>query len=67
MGQVQDQGNCASAYAFATVGAVQSAMSIMFNQTVQLYSVQQVVSCSQAYGNDGCDDGFSAYVYDYLS
>jgi hypothetical protein len=41
-------------------------MSIKYDKQVELYSVQQVTSCSQAYGNDCCNGGNPAWVYNYL-
>jgi len=39
VGAVQNQNRCGDCYAFAGTGAVQSAMSIKYDQTVELYSV----------------------------
>ena len=41
-------------------------MAITYKQEVQLYSVEQVTECSQAYGNDGCNGGQVYFVWDYL-
>jgi len=52
-----DQGGiCVSSWAFATVGVIESALAIQFNQPVQALSVQQVVNCEpDAYGCNGGD------------
>jgi hypothetical protein len=41
-------------------------MAITYKEAVQLYSVEQVTECSQAYGNDGCNGGQVYFVWDYL-
>lgn len=52
---VQDQGSCGSSWAFAVIGAIESAYAIKTGQTTRL-SKQQIVDCSQA--NQGCTGGF---------
>ena len=66
VGAVQNQRQCGDCYAFSSTGAVQSAMSITYDKQVELYSVQQVTSCSNAYGNNGCNGGTAPNCFDYL-
>ena len=62
---VRNQGHCASCYAFATVGAIEGRINLNYNILVDL-SEQQVVSCSQNYGNIGCSDGLSYNSFQYI-
>ncbi|XP_074596137.1 cathepsin L-like peptidase [Brevipalpus obovatus] len=62
---VKDQGHCASCYAFSTVAAVEGAIAQSTGQLVEL-SAQNLVDCSASYGNQGCQDGYNEYSYDYI-
>lgn len=62
---IRDQGNCGSCYSFGSVGAIEARLNIKYNKKFDL-SEQQVVSCSQSYGNNGCSGGISYSVYDYI-
>jgi KDEL-tailed cysteine endopeptidase len=54
---VKDEGQCGSNYAFAAVAAVEGAHKIMTGQLVAL-SAQEVIDCSHANGNHGCNGGW---------
>ena len=55
---VNQQGQCGSCWAFSATEAVESAISIFHGvQPVLLLSPQQLVSCSQSYGTNGCGGG----------
>lgn len=64
---VKNQGNCGSCWAFSAVGTLE-AWALM-NGRSDKYSEQQLVDCSRAYGNEGCNGGFNykglAYVKDH--
>lgn len=57
---VKDQGNCGACWAFATVGALESAILIKDGVTVDL-SEQWLVSCNR--DDYGCDGGWFAHEY----
>jgi C1A family cysteine protease len=67
---IKNQGSCGSCYSFASMEALQSLYHIkkgaFTNGTVINLSEQQVVDCSAAYGNQGCNGGLMEYVYNYL-
>lgn len=63
---VKDQGQCGSCYAFAAIGALESAYFIK-NSKLVTFSEQQIVDCSRSYGNRGCSGGNMVFVYKYVS
>lgn len=62
--RVKNQGMCASCWAFCTVGALESAYLI--KGVSQEFSEQQLVDCSNTYGNLGCHGGELEYTYRYI-
>lgn len=62
---VKNQGACGATYAFSAVGAVEG-VSVIFYKTQQEYSVQQVIDCSQGYGNAGCNTGNMENSFNYI-
>jgi C1A family cysteine protease len=51
---VKDEGSCGSGYAFGAVEPYESAHYLMYKELVS-FSAQQIVDCSKAYGNKGCN------------
>lgn len=61
---VKNQGSCGSCWSFAATAAMESAHAIFYSSLPTL-SEQQLVSCSSAYGNGGCNGGWYFYAWDY--
>jgi C1A family cysteine protease len=65
VGPVKDQGQCGSCWAFSATCSVESAIAVATNTTPLNLSEQQLVSCSGAYGNQGCNGGWYYWAWDY--
>lgn len=61
---VQNQGSCGSCWAFSASEAIDSLYAVENKQNVQV-SVQQLVSCSSSYGNEGCNGGWMDDAFSY--
>jgi len=62
---VKDQGQCGSCWAFSATASIESAVLIAGRSQV-LLSEQQLVDCSQAQGNYGCNGGWMDSAFDYI-
>ncbi|KAL6053208.1 Cathepsin K [Balamuthia mandrillaris] len=61
---VKNQLKCASAWAFAAVGAVESAYARV-NNLLQTLSEQHVVDCGEKYGSKGCRGGTPLNAFEF--
>lgn len=62
---VKNQGSCTASYAFSAVGAIEG-ISVIFYKNQTEFSVQQLVDCSQTYGNSGCVTGNMVNSFNFV-
>lgn len=70
VGEVKDQGQCGSCWAFSAIGALESQLAIKHG-CKYIFSEQEIVDCVVNQGRvikccNGCSGGEMAAVYDYL-
>jgi C1A family cysteine protease len=64
VGPVIDQGQCGASWAFSAIGAFESRHMIKDNNI--LGSAQELLDCTDTYGNFGCNGGYMSYSFKYI-
>lgn len=62
---IKNQGSCGGCYSFAAADAMEGAHKIKSGSLVPM-STQQLLDCTNSYGNSGCMGGLMTNCYSYL-
>lgn len=64
--QIKNQGSCKSSWAFSATGALEGQLYKSTRQLISL-SEQQLLDCSESFGNNGCYGGVTSNAFSYVS
>ena len=64
--QIKNQGSCKSSWAFSATGALEGQLYKASRQLLSL-SEQQLLDCSEAFGNNGCYGGVTSNAFTYVT
>lgn len=63
---VKDQGACGSSWAFAAIGALEGQHFVQTKESLVSLSEQNLVDCSDNFGNAGCNGGMIDFAFQYI-
>jgi len=63
---IKDQGQCGSCWAFSSTGSVEAAYAIENSATPISLSEEELVDCSGAEGNQGCEGGLMDQAFEFV-
>lgn len=64
--QIKNQGSCKSSWAFSATGTLEGQLYKASRQLVSL-SEQQLLDCTEAFGNNGCYGGVTSNAFTYVT